>query len=142
MVIRRLIGLYLALVAVAVAVQFTLWRVYSQASDRAEQASDAIWQVLGWCQLIALALTLATTFPAKRKLDTDPDTRQWLTANLLFYGAVLLSLTFLPIWLAANWGYPPPEDAFWLVWYVIDTVGPVVFAVTALRLWRSHPPTS
>lgn len=138
---HRVISVYLALVASAVALQFTLWRVWSQASDRAEQTSDAIWQVLGWGQLIALALTLVVTFGAKRKQDTDPaaDTRGWLNANILFYCAVVLSLAFLPIWLAANWGKALPEDAFWLVWYIINTAGPVVFAIAALRLWRSTP---
>lgn len=136
MVIRRAISLYLALVAVAVTAQFTLWRVYSPASGSARAASDAIWNVLGWCQLAGLALTLAVTHRQKRSLDADPASsrRRWLTANLLFYSALLLALAFLPIWLAAGWGDPPPEDTFWLVWYVINTAGPVIFAVTALRI--------
>ena len=138
MVIKRAASVYLAVVAVCVAVQFTVWTIYAQASDRANDAATAIWNLLGWCQLAGLAIVLGTTFQAKRRHDKDhaTSTRQWLTANRLFYSAILLTLAFLPNWLAARWGQPPNEATFWMVWYVIDTVLPVVFTVEALRLWR------
>lgn len=139
MLIKRAAGIYLAVVGICVAVQFTVWTIYAQASDRADAAAAAIWNLLGWGQLAGLAIVLGTTFKAKRRHDADHSigTRQWLTANWLFYTAVLLTMAFLPNWFAASWGQPPNEPTFWMVWYVIDTVVPVVFTVEALRIWRS-----
>ena len=139
MLIKRVTSAYLFLVALAVAVQFNIWTVYAQASDRANDTAVTIWNVLGWCQLAGLVIALVTTFKAKRHHDTGAGapTRQWLAANLLFYGALVLTLAFLPNWLAARWGDPPDESTFWSVWYVIDTLVPVVLAVEALRIWRT-----
>ena len=139
MLIKRAMSVYLVVVALSVAVQFNVWTIYAQASDSANDAATAIWNVLGWCQLAGLVIVLGTTFKAKRRHDADPTgaTRQWLTANLLFYGALVLTLAFLPNWLAARWGDPPNEATFWAVWYVIDTLVPVLLAVEALRIWRT-----
>lgn len=136
--IKRAISLYLALVAVSLAAQFTFWTIYAQASERAGDAASAVWDVIGWSMLAGLLLVLVVTYQEKQRMDTDTSTstRQWLTANRLFYAALLLTLAFLPNWFASRWGEPPNAATFWMVWYVIDTVTPVVFGVTAIRLWR------
>ena len=138
MLLNRAGSVYLGLVALSVAVQFTVWTIYAQSSDRASDTANNIWNVLGWCQLAGLAMILVTTFKEKRRHDDDPltSTRQWLTANRIFYSTLLLTLAFLPNWFAARWGEPPDQSAFWMVWYIIDTVLPVVFTVEALRLWK------
>lgn len=139
MLTRRAVAAYLLSVALCVAIQFTFWTVYAQASDSADLIATTVWNVLGWCQLAGLAIILVTTFGAKRRHDADPSSgdRQWLTASVLFYSALLVTLAFLPNWFGARWGQPPNEATFWMVWYVIDTVVPVLFTVEALRIWRS-----
>ena len=139
MVIKRAISVYLALVAICLVVQFTVWTIYAQASERANDAANTVWDVIGWCMLAGLVLVLVVTYQEKQRSPTDSSTgaRQWLTANRLFYAALVLTLAFLPNWFAAQWGEPPNEATFWMVWYVIDTVTPVVFGVTAIRLWRT-----
>ena len=139
MVIKRAVSVYLALVAIGVAVQFTFWTIYAQASERASQAAGTAWDVIGWSMLAGLVLVLVVTHREKQKghPNSASGAREWLTANRLFYAAVVLTLAFLPNWFAALWGEPPNEATFWMVWYVIDTVTPVVFCVTAIRLWRA-----
>ncbi len=97
--------------ALSVAVQFTVWTIYAQSSDRASDTANNIWNVLGWCQLAGLAMILVTTFKEKRRHDDDPltSTRQWLTANRIFYSALLLILAFLPNWFAALGGAAGPK---------------------------------
>ena len=138
MVIKRAISVYLALVAICLAVQFTFWTVYAQASERAREAAGTAWDVIGWSMLGGLVLVLVVTYQEKQRghADSPTGTRQWLTANRLFYASLVLTLAFLPNWFAALWGEPPNQATFWMVWYVIDTVTPVVFGVTAIRLWR------
>ncbi|MDE0231222.1 MAG: hypothetical protein OXI56_10245 [bacterium] len=137
--IKRAISVYLALVAICLAAQFTVWTIYAKASARASDAASTAWDVIGWCMLAGLVLVVVVTYQEKRRNDTDPSTstRQWLTANRLFYAGLVLTLAFLPNWFASRWGDPPNEATFWMVWYVIDTVTPVVFGVTAIRLWRT-----
>ncbi len=138
MVIKRVISVYLALVAIGLAVQFTTWTIYAQASQRARDAAGAVWDVIGWSMLAGLVLTLVVTYQEKQRRDAGTtSTRQWLTANRLFYAALVLTLAFMPNWFASRWGEPPNQATFWMVWYVIDTVTPVVFGVTAIRLWRT-----
>ena len=139
MVLKRAISIYLALVAVGVIVQFTVWTIYAKTSDRANDTAGAIWTVLGWCMLAGLVMMVVTTFQEKQKSEADSSTsaRCCHMSNVLFYGAVLLTLAFLPNWFAARWGQPPSEGTFWAVWYIIDTVAPVLFVVEGLRLWRT-----
>ena len=139
MMIKWAISVYLALVAIGLAVQFTTWTIYAQASQRARDAAGAVWDVIGWSMLAGLVLTLVVTYQEKQRRDagTSTSTRQWLSANRLFYAALVLTLAFMPNWFASRWGEPPNEATFWMVWYVIDTVTPVVFGVTAIRLWRT-----
>lgn len=137
--IKRAISIYLALIAVATTVQFAVWTIYAKTSDRANDLANTIWNVLGWCMLAGLVLMLVTTFREKQRIDADPSTsaQHCCTPNVLFYGAVLLTLAFLPNWFAARFGQVTNESTFWTVWYFIDTVVPVLFAVEALRLWRA-----
>ena len=139
MVIKRAISLYLAVVAIALVVQFTTWTIYAQASERASEAAGTAWDVIGWSMLAGLVLVLVVTHQERQRghPDSSSGAREWLTANRLFYAALVLTLAYLPNWFAARWGEPPNEATFWMVWYVIDTVTPVVFGVTAIRLWRN-----
>ncbi|MDE0133168.1 MAG: hypothetical protein OXM62_06375 [bacterium] len=139
MLIKRAISVYLALVAICLVVQFTFWTIYAQASERASDVAGAVWDVIGWCMLAGLVLVVVVTYREKQgdHPDSSAGARQWLTANRLFYAALVLTLAFLPNWFAARWGEPPNDATFWMVWYVIDTVTPVVFGVTAIRLWRT-----
>lgn len=139
MVIKRAISVYLALVAICLAVQFTTWTIYAQASKQADEVAGTVWDVIGWSMLAGLVLVMVITYQEKQGGHPESPTaaRQWLTANRLFYAALVLTLAFLPNWFASRWGEPPNEATFWMVWYVIDTVTPVVFGVTAIRLWRT-----
>ncbi|MDE0653026.1 MAG: hypothetical protein OXI26_05200 [bacterium] len=129
--VKRIVGAYLALVAVAVLAQFVAYPLY--ADDHADSALDT-WLILDWFMAVGLALMLLLTCKAKGSCDADPgsDTRQWIRANAMFYATVLLTIAFVPNWFAAAWG----QDDNGTVWHVIDTVLPVLFLVQARRLLR------
>ena len=135
--VHRLISLYLALVAVAVAVQFVVYPLYAYDS-RGEVVDSAldVWHVLDWFMAAGLVLLVTTTCREKRRHDAEGSSgvRPWLRSNFMFYGAVLLVLAFVPNWFEAAWGH----NDNWTIWHLIDTVLPVMFAAEAHRLWRSE----
>ena len=134
--VHRLISAYLALVALAVAVQFVLYPLYAyDSAGEVIDAARATWDVLNWFMALGLVLMVVTTFKEKKRLDSaaSVEIRRWLVATVMFYGTVLLALGFVPNWFAAGWG----TGANGTIWHLIDTVLPVVFAVESCRLWRA-----
>lgn len=129
--VKRVVGLYLALVALVVVAQFVAFPLY--ADDHADAANDT-WLILDWFMAAGLALMLVITCRAKRSCDAESgaDTRQWVRSNAMFYGTVLLAIAFVPNWFAAAWG----ENDNGTIWHIIDTVLPVMFLVQARRLLR------
>ena len=134
MVMDRLIGAYLGLVAGVVAVQFVVFPLYAYDSA-GERTSGAlgIWHVLDWFMAIGLVLMLVTTSKRKRSHDgeTSSNIRPWLASRVMFYGTAMLTLAFMPNWFEAAWGY----NDNWTIWHLIDSVLPVMFAVEGHRLW-------
>lgn len=128
--VKRVVGAYLALVAAAVLAQFVAWPLY--VDDHADAALDT-WLILNWFMAAGLALMLVITTRVKRSCDAEGgDDRQWIRANVMFYLTVLLAVAFVPNWFAAAWG----ENDNGTIWHIIDTVLPVLFLVQARRLLR------
>ena len=136
MALRKLMSAYLLLVAVAVAVHFVVFPLYAYDSDgETTDAALNVWHVLDVFMAAGLALMVLTTWREKcrHEGDSSADFRPWLRANVMFYGTVLLALAFVPNWFEYAWGWNSKP----IVWHVIDTVLPVMFAVEAHRLWRA-----
>ncbi|MDE0169442.1 MAG: hypothetical protein OXS29_07990 [bacterium] len=134
--VHRLISLYLALVAVAVAMQFVAFPIYAYDSDGETLAAALdVWHVLDWFMAAGLALMAVSTCREKRRHrgDGPADVRQWLRSNLMFFGTVVLALAFVPNWFEAAWGH----NQNWTIWHLVDTVLPVMFLAEAHRLWRA-----
>ena len=132
----RFLSVYLALTGIAVAVHFMIYPLYAyDDSGESGEGELAVWLVFDWFMAAGLFLMLITTLAAKRAANTDHDavTREWLVANLMFYGTVILALAFVPNWFAVAWGH----GTNWTVWHIIDTVLPVMFTVQACRIWRN-----
>ena len=127
--VKRVIGAYLVLVAVVVLAQFVAWPLY--VDDHADAANDT-WLILNWFMAAGLVLMLALTYKAKQACDADADNRQWIRANVMFYLTVLLAIAFVPNWFAAAWG----EGGNGTIWHMIDTVLPALFVVQARHLLR------
>lgn len=152
--VKRVVGAYLALVALAVLAQFVAYPIYAQRGDNAAaldtwlerwrrartwpgSARDNLdtWLVLDWLMAVGLVLMLVLTCKAKQACDADDSStanRQWIRANVMFYTTVLVTIAFIPNWFAAAWD----EGDNWTIWHILDSVIPVLFAVQARRLLR------
>lgn len=135
MALHRLISAYLLLVAVAVAVHFVVFPLYAYDSDGETIGSALnVWHVLDVFMAAGLAMMMLTTWREKRRHEGDSsDLRPWLRSNVMFYGTVLVALAFVPNWFEYAWGWNSKP----IVWHVIDTALPVMFAVEGHRLWRA-----
>ncbi len=131
--VRRLAGLYLAIVGAAVAIHFILDPLIYEWAEN--DGTPIVWIILDWLMAAGLAIALWVTFEAKRAADAGSDLREYLTANLGFYLSAALAL--LLVWNAVqiDWaaGDQTPDSQ---VWVAIDVLLPLLFVTLGLRLWN------
>ena len=133
---ERIISIYVALVALVTVAQSVMFPVYGYESDgTAVSGANTVWHVLNWFMALGLAAMLSTTYREKRRIDAEasPDLRRWIGANTKFYLTVLLTVAFVPNWVAAM----VDQGESGLVWYAINTALPIIFALEAIRLRRA-----
>ena len=128
--IKKLVGAYLVIVGVAVAVLFIIDSLLQDSIDVV-----SIWQVLDILMLIGLVLALIFNYIRKREVETGDGngsvSRPYLESNVLFYLTAGVTILFLHNWLSflAN-------GADSLIWAAVDTLLPIAFGVSGCRLWR------
>ena len=131
MAVPRLISVYPALVAVAVAVQIGAFPLYAYDVDREMMASARdVWHVLDWFMAAGLVLAILTTYRERRRHDGDESAhlRPWLRSSFMFYGYSPPGGGVRAVPVRGCLGKQRRSDR-------IDTVIPVVFAAEAHRLW-------
>ena len=136
--IKKLVAAYMAIVAVAVAGFFIINIFLVDAIN-----ITAVWGVLDVLMLIGLAMALVFNWMYKAGAGRgDPDqpvTRNYLAANFAFYITVIIAIVFLHNWLVfVVTGQVSQGDnhSAWVLWAVVDTGLPILFAATGCRLWR------
>ena len=136
--IKKLAGVYLVGVSIAVAVFFIV-------SIFLEQAISVltVWYVLDILMLIGLALGMGFNYAHKQRVGGrdagDSVTRQYLEANVTFYITTVIAILFLHNWLVflATGDVSQGDNHIpWIIWAVVDTGLPIILGVTGCRLWR------
>ena len=92
--VKRLAGLYLAIVGAVVAVHFVIDPLIYEWAEG--DGTPVLWIILDWLMAAGLAIALLVTFEAKRGLDGGSDVREYISANVKFYVAAALML-LLPL---------------------------------------------
>ena len=139
-VVKRIGGIFLVLVAVAVAVHTVIEPLYHTSADG--QPYSPLWSVLDPLMVAAVAVGLVFAWLRKRAAGGgrggDAATRAWLAANTWFYG-----LLFVAILLPWNWfnllspRYTAAPDATTAtVWIIIDALLPLLLASLGISLLR------
>ena len=131
MMVKRLAGVYLAIIGAAVAIHFVADPLVYEWDD----GMPTLWIVLNWLMAIGLAIALYVTFMAKRDADGSSDLREYLVANAQFYVAVGLTLLFLWNAVQTSWsaGSQTPDPQ---VWVFINVVLPMLFVTLGIGLWN------
>ena len=140
--IKKLLGMYLILVATVVAVWFIITSLFVDSFS-----VNDVWYVLDILMVIGLAIGLAYNFDRKRKMDSQTGdsgiSRRYLEINVAFYLSAAVTILFLHNWFALlglgsdNLGGPDASGNHqrWIIWAVVDTMLPIVLGVTGCHMW-------
>ena len=136
--LKKLVGAYLVVVGVAVAVFFIINSLLVDAIDVL-----SIWYILDVLMLIGLVLALGFNYQRKREVEAGESgssiTRSYLECNVLFYLTAGVTIIFLHNWLSLLANGSDSLDGnhqAWVIWAFVDTLLPIAFGLSGCRLWR------
>ena len=136
--LRKPAGVYLVLVAIAVAVFFIVNPLLVDSID-----VPVVWSVIDILMVIALALGLLFAYLGKQRFDAqqsgDGVSRAYLEANVTFFVVAAVTVLFLHNWFSMLAGGADSLDGnhqAWVIWAAVDTALPIVLGVLGCRLWR------
>ncbi len=136
-ILKRLIGIYLIVIALAVSLNWMVTPLIDNSSG-----DYPIWVALNWFMAPAVALALIVNVIRKLRLWGNEGagiTRAYLEVNLAFYASIVLTL-----WWFWNWFhslFPENEpDVVGLIhlewWAFINPLIVLVLLVTGFHLWK------
>ena len=135
--LKRLVGAYMVLVGVGVAVYFIINNFLVDSIDVL-----SVWYVLDVLMAIGLGLALVFNYAHKREESrSDPDapvTRRYLESTALFHLTVVVTILFMHNWLsllALGGDSLNNNDPAWVIWAIVDTLLPITLGLTGCRLW-------
>ena len=135
--LKRLVGAYMVVVGVAVAVYFIINNFLVNSIDVL-----SVWYVFDVLMAVGLGLALVFNYAHKREeSESDLDgsvTRRYLEATALFHLTVVVTILFLHNWLsllALGGDSLEGNDPAWVIWAVVDTLLPITLGLTGCRLW-------
>ena len=139
-IFRRGVGVVLIVIGAVVAVHMIAQPLYDASSEASPH--NPIWSIIN--PFMALAVVLGVIFGYIRKRGVDhegggaPITREFLSANTLFYGFLFVGILFFWNWFSSL----SPDftavgtDAVSLVWAFIDAALPLLAGVMGLSLLK------
>ena len=136
---KKIIGMYLILVAVLVGVHTVVEPLYHVSTEA--RPYSAAWDILNPMMIVALLLALVFAYQRKNGVDSDQgaSTREFIAANTLFYGFLFVSILFFWNWFNLH----SPEytaignETVSLVWIVIDALLPLLTGAMGVHLVRN-----
>ena len=138
--VQRIGGVFLVLVAVAVAVHTVVEPLYHASAEG--QPYSPLWSVLDPLMVAAVAVGAIFAWLRKRaaggKRDGNTVTRAWLAANTWFYGLLFVAILLLWSWfnLLSPRYTAAPDATTATVWIIIDALLPLLLASLGISLLR------
>lgn len=138
--LKRLSGIFLVLVAIAVAIHTIVEPLYHVSAQG--QPYSPLWDILD--PLMALAIALGVLFGYRRKKAADREdgsagvTREFVAANVQFYGFLCVGILFFWNWfiLFSPTFTAAGADTISLVWILIDATLPLLTGAMGMFLLR------
>jgi len=138
--LRKIIGILLIVVAAAVAIHTVIEPLYHASSDA--QPYSPLWNILDPFMAVAIILTIIFGYIRKRDACNEAGTaitREWLSANVLFYGIIFIGIMFF--WNYFNLLSPSftavGPDAASIAWIIIDSALPLLLGAMGMHLFKA-----
>ena len=135
---KKLLGIYLILVATAVALWFITGTFFVDSFDVL-----AVWYVLDILMVIGLVVALAYNFERKRRMDSQSQgngiSRRYLEINIGLYLTAGIAILFLHNWFSLLHNGAESLDGntqAQMIWVVVDTLLPLTLGATGCAMWR------
>ena len=138
--IRRICGVVLVVMAIVVAGHTVVEPLYYTSTE--ESPYSPLWGIIGWLMFVPLALGVAFGYVRKKAADSGGGgaavTREFVAANVHFYGGLFFGIMFLLNWFAQ---ITPTftaigGDTVSLVWIVVDAGLPLLWGSMGVFLLR------
>ncbi len=139
--LKKIIGILLIVVAAAVAIHTVIEPLYHASSDA--QPYAPLWDILDPIMAVAIVLTVIFGYIRKRDACNEAGTtitRDWLSANVVFYGIVFIGIMFFWNWfnlLRPAFTAVGP-DAVSLAWIIIDATLPLLLGAMGMHLFKAE----
>ncbi len=138
-ILKKIVGIILLVVAVVVAVHTVVEPLYFDSSQSGSGYSEGVWAIIN--PLSAITVILGIIFGYMRKRDADAAdetavTREFLTANTIFFGFLFIGIMFFWNWfnlLSPAFNAVGP-DAIALAWIIIDAGLPLLAGTLGIHL--------
>ncbi len=133
--LKRILGAYAIVVALAVAVTFILTPFFFD-----DDTGYPVWHVLGYFRAGAILIIIAASSLDMWQLckaGKDADLKRYVSVNVYFFSTIVLSLLFFSNWTASLVSHGSLEN--YTIWAIVDAILPPIVGAGGLRLWRTAP---
>ena len=139
--LRKIIGILLIVVAAAVAIHTIIEPLYHASSDA--QPYAPLWNILDPIMAVAIILTIIFGYTRKRdacNTEGTNVTREFLSANVVFYGIIFIGIMFFWNWfnLLSPSFTAIGSDAVSLAWIIIDATLPLLLGAMGMHLFKAE----
>lgn len=139
--LRKIIGILLIVVAAIVAIHTIVEPLYHASTDA--QPYAPLWNVLDPIMAVAIVLTIIFGYIRKRDACSEAGTtitREWLSANVVFYGIIFIAIMFFWNWfnLLSPAFTAVGADAVSLAWIIIDAALPLLLGAMGIHLFKAE----
>ena len=138
--LKKVVGIFLIVVAVLVGAHTVVEPLYHVSTEA--RPYSAAWDILNPVMIVALVLALIFSYARKRSVDADESapTREFISANTLFYGFLFVSILMFLNWF--NLRSPEftaiGDETTSLVWIIIDALLPLLAGAMGIHLVRDR----
>ena len=139
--LKKIIGIFLIVVGVMVAIHTIVEPLYYASSDA--QPNAPLWNILDPIMALAVILTVIFGYIRKRNACAENETvvtREFLSANVVFYGIVFIGIIFFWNWfnlLSPAFNAVGPDTAS-LAWIIIDAALPLLLGAMGVSMLKTE----
>ncbi len=140
-ILKRAIGIFLVLAGVAVAVHLIVEPLYYTSTEAAP--SSPLWHTFHPVVIAIVVLTLMFGYMRKRDAGHGWDgamvTREFLSANVIFYGSLVVGILYFWNWFNdINPAFTAiGGDVVTVTWTIVGVALPPLAAATGVSMWKS-----